>query len=108
MKGKNLRLFGSRKRVGEVFTAAGFPKQARTFTEGLDLNLPCRVAAPQNLIGLIDKLDGPAFSTSVGLLHWARRESMSPMRARKKKTGAKPPMNVDLNRGLDFLKRLLP
>lgn len=72
------------------------------------LNLPCRVAAPRDLIGLTDKLDGPAFSTSVGLLHWARRESLSPMRARKKKTGAKPPMNVDLNRGLDFLKRLLP
>jgi cell division protein FtsA len=71
------------------------------------LNLPCRVAAPQNLIGLTDKLGGPAFSTSVGLLHWAKRESLSPMRAKKKKTGVKP-MNVDLNRGLDFLKRLLP
>jgi hypothetical protein len=43
VKGKNLRLFGSRKRLGEVFTAAGFPNQARTFMEGLDLNLPCRV-----------------------------------------------------------------
>ena len=72
------------------------------------LNLPCRVAAPQNLIGLTDRLDGPAFSTSVGLLHWARRESLSPLRAKKKKSGAKPPINVDLNRGLDFLKRLLP
>ncbi len=43
VRGKNLRLFGSRKRLGEVFTAAGFPNQARTFMEGLDLNLPCRV-----------------------------------------------------------------
>ncbi len=43
VKGKTLRLFGSRKRLGEVFTAAGFPNQARTFMEGLDLNLPCRV-----------------------------------------------------------------
>jgi cell division protein FtsA len=66
------------------------------------------VAAPQNLLGLTDQLDGPAFSTSVGLLHWARRESLSPIRARKKKAGTKPPINVDLNRGLDFLKRLLP
>ncbi len=71
------------------------------------LNLPCRVAGPQNLVGLTDKLDGPAFSTSVGLLHWARRESLSPMRAKKKKAGAKT-MNVDVGRGLDFLKRLLP
>ena len=71
------------------------------------LNLPCRVAAPQNLLGLTDKLEGPAFSTSVGLLHWAKRESLSPMRAKKKKSGGKP-INMDLNRGLDFLKRLLP
>jgi cell division protein FtsA len=71
------------------------------------LNLPCRVAAPQNLVGLTDRLNGPAFSTSVGLLHWARHESLSPMRARKKKAGSKP-INVDLNRGLDLLKRLLP
>jgi cell division protein FtsA len=71
------------------------------------LNLPCRVAAPQNLVGLTDKLIGPAFSTSVGLLHWAQHESLSPMRARKKKAGSKP-MNVDLNRGIDLLKRLLP
>jgi len=71
------------------------------------LNLPCRVAAPQNLVGLTDRLNGPAFSTSVGLLHWAQHESTSPMHARKKKAGAKP-INVDLNRGLDLLKRLLP
>ena len=43
VKGRSLRLFGSRKRLEEVFTAAGFPNQARTITEGLDLNLPCRV-----------------------------------------------------------------
>ncbi len=51
VRGKNLRLFGSRKRLGEVFTAAGFPNQARTFTEGLDLNLPCRVIVKPTLDG---------------------------------------------------------
>ncbi len=35
------------------------------------LGLPVRVARPENLIGLTDKLDSAAFSTSVGLLHWA-------------------------------------
>jgi cell division protein FtsA len=35
------------------------------------LNLPVRVARPENLVGLIDKLDSPAYSTTVGLLHWA-------------------------------------
>lgn len=35
------------------------------------LGLPTRIAKPQNLIGLTDQLDSPAFSTSVGLLEWA-------------------------------------
>ena len=35
------------------------------------MGLPTRIAKPQNLIGLIDQLDSPAFATSVGLLEWA-------------------------------------
>ncbi len=35
------------------------------------MGLPTRIAKPQNLIGLIDQLDSPAFATSVGLLKWA-------------------------------------
>ncbi len=59
VKGKTLRLFGSRKRIAEVFTAAGFPNQARTFIEGLDLNLPCRVIvkpAPDGRFFNIDRI----------------------------------------------------
>jgi cell division protein FtsA len=72
------------------------------------LNLPCRVAAPQNLHGLVDKLTGPAYSTSVGLLYWAQRESIVvPRSAKKKKSGSRI-ISMDLNKGLDILKRLLP
>jgi len=35
------------------------------------LGLPVRIAQPENLIGMTDRLHGPAFSTCVGLLHWA-------------------------------------
>jgi cell division protein FtsA len=35
------------------------------------LNMPVRVAKPENLIGLVDQLHSPAYSTSVGLLNWA-------------------------------------
>jgi cell division protein FtsA len=35
------------------------------------LNLPVRVAKPENLVGLVDQLHSPAYSTSVGLLNWA-------------------------------------
>ncbi len=34
------------------------------------LNLPVRVARPENLVGLSDQLHSPAYSTSVGLLYW--------------------------------------
>ncbi len=35
------------------------------------LNVPARVAGPRNLIGLVDRLNSPAYATSVGLLRWA-------------------------------------
>jgi cell division protein FtsA len=35
------------------------------------LGLPVRIAQPENLIGMTDKLYSPAFSTSVGLLKWS-------------------------------------
>jgi cell division protein FtsA len=35
------------------------------------LNMPARTAQPENLVGLVDKLNSPAYSTSVGLLRWA-------------------------------------
>ncbi len=35
------------------------------------LGLPVRTAGPENLVGLVDQLKSPAYSTSVGLLRWA-------------------------------------
>ena len=35
------------------------------------LQMPVRTAKPENLVGLVDRLHSPAFSTSVGLLRWA-------------------------------------
>jgi len=35
------------------------------------LGLPVRTARPENLVGLVDRLNSPAYSTSVGLLRWA-------------------------------------
>ena len=37
------------------------------------LGVPVRIAKPENLVGMTDKLDSPAFATSVGLLRWALR-----------------------------------
>lgn len=35
------------------------------------LGMPVRTAQPENLLGLVDKLNSPAYSTGVGLLRWA-------------------------------------
>jgi cell division protein FtsA len=70
------------------------------------LGMPVRTAQPENLVGLADKLNSPAFSTSVGLLSWA--VSMHEMlpgetpRGRRKRGGA------DDSSVKNWLKRLLP
>jgi cell division protein FtsA len=35
------------------------------------LGVPVRLAKPEGMVGMVDKLDSPAYSTSVGLLRWA-------------------------------------
>jgi cell division protein FtsA len=35
------------------------------------MGLPVRIAQPENLVGMIDKLNSPAYSTAVGLIKWA-------------------------------------
>lgn len=35
------------------------------------LDLPVRIAKPEDLHGLVDQLDSPAFATSIGLLKWS-------------------------------------
>lgn len=69
------------------------------------LGLPVRVAQPENLIGLVDQLYSPAYSTSVGLLHWAllMDDAIQPGKVKT------PPPPVDWWEKIkDFVKRLLP
>ncbi len=40
------------------------------------LALPVRIGEPQNLLGLVDTLQSPAFATSVGLLTWGIRHDL--------------------------------
>jgi len=39
------------------------------------LNMPVRIGTPAGLTGLVDSLANPAYATSVGLIHWAMRDS---------------------------------
>ncbi|MEA4909704.1 MAG: cell division protein FtsA, partial [Anaerolineaceae bacterium] len=70
------------------------------------LGLPVRIARPENLYGLVDQLDSPAYSTSVGLLSWAMLMSeTSPAPRRSSWKGGKA---IDWDTLRSFLRRLLP
>jgi cell division protein FtsA len=69
------------------------------------LNVPVRIAQPEGLVGLVDQLHSPAFSTSVGLLQWAMLmqeiDSEGPR-------GSRRPGGTNHSKWTDWLKRLMP
>lgn len=74
------------------------------------LDMPVRVAQPENLKGLVDKLNSPAYSTSFGLLQWAismhdHQVAVSSTAKRRKPRGEG---NVKFDTIKDWMKRLLP
>lgn len=76
------------------------------------LNVPVRIAQPQNLVGMVDRLNSPAFSTSVGLLRWALLMSeITPVQGRRR-TGTRRQEsgggNTSWDKIKEFLRRLLP
>jgi len=56
--------------AGMVLTggAAALPGMKKIASQVL--NMPVRIAQPENLRGFVDRLNSPAYSTSVGLLQW--------------------------------------
>ena len=76
------------------------------------LNMPVRIARPENLLGLSDQLQSPAYSTSVGLLKWSEIMAQ-PTYAGTHPRGSKFPGNggktpVDWNKIKNVLDRLFP
>jgi cell division protein FtsA len=79
------------------------------------LGVPVRIAQPENLIGMSDKLDSPAYSTSVGLLRWALLMSeFSPQGERRRSSSVRGSGADSHGGGFDWeniknwLRRLLP
>ena len=69
--------------------------------------LPVRTAKPENLIGLVDQLHSPSYSTSLGLLEWALIMSETlPYFDRKERSN--PENNNKWDIIIDWIKRLLP
>ena len=56
--------------AGMVLTGGASALPGIKRVAGNVLNMPIRVAQPENLLGLVDRLNSPAYSTSVGLLRW--------------------------------------
>ncbi|MBN2550567.1 MAG: cell division protein FtsA [Anaerolineales bacterium] len=73
------------------------------------LGLPVRIAQPENLVGMVDKLHSPAFSTSVGLLRWAMLmsevASVGEIRRPRPKSSSTV---VDWDKIKSWFKRLMP
>lgn len=75
------------------------------------LNMPVRVARPENLIGLVDQLQSPAYSTSVGLLKWSElmtQPSYALTHPRKAKSTSSKHNTLDWNKLKVWVERLLP
>ena len=70
------------------------------------LGVPVRIARPENLLGLTDQLNSPAYSTSVGLLYWALL--MNELNTQAPRGFNPKGVNVNWESVRNFLKRLLP
>jgi len=72
------------------------------------LGMPVRTAQPENLIGLVEKLNSPSYSTSVGLLRWAltMHDHDLAMGNNRRRPKGDSTMNFDALK--NWLKRLLP
>ena len=73
------------------------------------LGMPVRTAQPENLIGMADQLNAPAYSTSVGLLSWAtsvQNQNIDFGGGRKRR--AKGDGSMPFETAKNWFKRLLP
>ncbi len=71
------------------------------------MNLPVRLAKPENLLGLTDQLNSPAYSTSVGLLHWALMMSET-ISTHSGGRGGRKGVSFDWETIKNYLRRMLP
>ncbi len=75
------------------------------------LGMPVRTAQPENLVGLVDKLGSPAYSTSVGLLRWAttmRDHDVIVTSGNKNRRRSRGESSMNLDSIKNWMKRLLP
>ncbi|MCB0103615.1 MAG: cell division protein FtsA [Anaerolineales bacterium] len=74
------------------------------------LGMPVRTGQPQNLKGLVDKLNSPMYSTSFGLLQWAisMHDHQVSIASSGKRRKARSEGGIKFDAVKDWMKRLLP
>jgi cell division protein FtsA len=92
--------------AGIVITGGSMQLPGIRDVAGKMLQLPIRLAQPDNLMGLVDDLKSPKYSTSLGLLSWALRQDHSAMMEGYKYGLGWP--SFDIRKATDFLRRFLP
>ncbi|MBX3049537.1 MAG: cell division protein FtsA [Anaerolineales bacterium] len=70
------------------------------------LNMPVRLGKPDKLTGMVDKLQSPAFATSVGLLRWA--VLMNEVTPRQESDNGHSPVGLDWEKIKNVARRFLP
>lgn len=96
--------------AGMVLTGGTSALPGISRVAGETLDMPVRTGQPQNLKGLVDKLNSPMYSTSFGLLQWAismhdHQVMVSGGGKRRKPRSGK---GSNLNSVKNWMKRLLP
>ncbi|MGA9531801.1 MAG: cell division protein FtsA [Anaerolineales bacterium] len=71
------------------------------------LELPVRTAAPENLRGLVDQLQTPAYSASIGLMDWAELKAEQ-VTMDGNYNGGFSLSSFNLANAAEFIRRLLP
>ncbi|NPV55136.1 MAG: cell division protein FtsA, partial [Anaerolineae bacterium] len=94
--------------AGVILTGGASSLRGMRQTASRVMNMPARVAKPENLIGLVDQLQSPAYSTSVGLLYWAMLMNEAiPSRSGRARVKTEP--KTDFKEWFkDFLRSLFP
>ncbi|HFC12004.1 MAG TPA: cell division protein FtsA [Anaerolineae bacterium] len=102
--------------AGIVLTGGGSQLRHLTAVAERILGVPARIGHPRNLLGLVDRLQSPAYATGVGLLRWAlsdyhnyrpiemqKHERLRPAWPRNRDKGPREPSRIG-----EFLKNFLP
>lgn len=100
--------------AGMVLTGGASALPSITKVANRVLGVPVRIAQPENLLGMSDQLDSPAFSTSIGLLKWAFLMSEFTAEGDQRRASSYRPVPNSRGGGINiesiknFLRRLLP